>query len=368
MGLIAPAKASDLEIRFCPPGKARTYPLDSTRAASSLLIQGVAIVNRGTSTIPLKDVSIALLRNGVVLDQRTIDAPALTGAARGGKALADSGTMKLIAFQFCDGDLLNGAKLGDDAILDPGEGLMILHQVFAWRGARDAVKVSANDASAQVPIDNSSSKTVLHWPLKGGPWFTAAGPSFHTQHRWARPEEFGLDIVKTGADGRTHRGSGSALTDYYAYNAEVTAAAAGTIAAVISGAVEDPPMIRKPGEAADAYLGRVGQAQFRRLALGDPGIVGESVVIDHGNGEFSTYAHLRPGSILVKKGDVVATGRMIGRLGSSGNSTEPHLHFQLCDGPGILSCSGIPMTFEGIDLPLADGPRPIQSGDVVVAP
>ena len=66
-------------------------------------------------------------------------------------------------------------------------------------------------------------------------------------------------------------------------------------------------------------------------------------------------------------GDSVSSGQALGRLGSSGNSTEPHLHFQVCDRPEPLACAGIPVSFEGISLPYADYPRPLQSGDIVVA-
>lgn len=53
---------------------------------------------------------------------------------------------------------------------------------------------------------------------------------------------------------------------------------------------------------------------------------GKHVVIDHGNGESSVYAHLR--AVTVKVGAWVDQGALIGRLGSTGNSTGPHLHFE----------------------------------------
>ena len=80
-------------------------------------------------------------------------------------------------------------------------------------------------------------------------------------------------------------------------------------------------------------------------------------MIDHGNSEYSLYAHLKPGSVRVKVGDRVA----------SGNSTEPHLHFQVCDAADPLACAGIPVEFQNVTLPFADYPRAVQSGDVLVA-
>jgi len=88
-------------------------------------------------------------------------------------------------------------------------------------------------------------------------------------------------------------------------------------------------------------------------------------VIRHGEGEFSLYAHLKTGSVRVRAGDAVRQGQPIARLGHSGNSTEPHLHFQVCDGPDPLRCAGLPVRFDAIALPFADRPRAPQSGDFV---
>src|SRR5262249_17119250 len=59
----------------------------------------------------------------------------------------------------------------------------------------------------------------------------------------------------------------------------------------------------------------------------DGGYLGNHVVIDHGNGWKTVYAHMRSGSVAVKPGDVVKAGETIGPVGSSGTSTGPHLHF-----------------------------------------
>ncbi|MBQ8502971.1 MAG: M23 family metallopeptidase [Clostridia bacterium] len=56
---------------------------------------------------------------------------------------------------------------------------------------------------------------------------------------------------------------------------------------------------------------------------------GHTVVINHGNGIKTRYAHMYPGSITVRAGQAVSIGQQIGRIGSTGNSTGPHLHFEV---------------------------------------
>ncbi|RPK61780.1 Glycyl-glycine endopeptidase ALE-1 precursor [Streptomyces sp. ADI96-02] len=88
-----------------------------------------------------------------------------------------------------------------------------------------------------------------------------------------------------------------------------------------------------------------------RSVLGARRVLGNHVVLDLGDGVHAVYAHLRRGSLLVRAGDTVRAGQPIGRCGNSGNSTEPHLHFHLMDGPDPDAARGIPFTWKGIGVP-----------------
>ncbi|MFJ3308708.1 M23 family metallopeptidase [Streptomyces sp. NPDC086549] len=68
---------------------------------------------------------------------------------------------------------------------------------------------------------------------------------------------------------------------------------------------------------------------------GDGPAYGNAIVVKHGNGTYSQYAHLS--RIDVRVGQVVATGQHIALSGSTGNSTGPHLHFEIRTTPNYGS-------------------------------
>ena len=73
---------------------------------------------------------------------------------------------------------------------------------------------------------------------------------------------------------------------------------------------------------------------------------GNEVVLELAPGVFAFYAHLQPGSIRVQIGETVTTGQVLGLLGNTGNSTGPHLHFQLADGPDVLTATSLPFVID----------------------
>lgn len=93
---------------------------------------------------------------------------------------------------------------------------------------------------------------------------------------------------------------------------------------------------------------------FGRSLGGSGAILGNHVVLDHGEGSFSAYAHLRRGSVAVGPGDTVEPGAVLGRVGNSGNTSEPHLHFQLMDRPHCTAAAGLPFRWTGIEQPAGE--------------
>ena len=62
------------------------------------------------------------------------------------------------------------------------------------------------------------------------------------------------------------------------------------------------------------------------------------------------FAHLQPGSVSVAAGQRVRAGDLLGRVGHTGNSTSPHLHFQLMDSADLLQAHGIACAFTAYEV------------------
>lgn len=117
------------------------------------------------------------------------------------------------------------------------------------------------------------------------------------------------------------------LEDYGVFGIEVISPGSGVIAQVVDGSFDC-----NPGDA-DRSVG-----------------VGNMIMIDHLNGEFSLICHLKHNSIVVKVGDKVEQGQLIGLCGNTGNTTQPHIHYNLQDNLLGYKAKALPAQFEKIEV------------------
>jgi len=171
------------------------------------------------------------------------------------------------------------------------------------------------------------SEPILGAPLRGGPWTAVYDPNLTRGHRRvfyavdgaARlPSRYAIDWMPAlGFDPRTAGASGVASDGL---GADVLAVADGVVVTAKDGF----PDRRQHDKATDL------EAE-----------TGNMIVLDLGRGRFASYQHLSLG-LLVKEGDRVRRGQVIGRLGASGFALSPHLHLSVSTAAAPLSGEGLP--------------------------
>lgn len=208
----------------------------------------------------------------------------------------------------------------------------VVHRVRIERRSGDSAQTQHLDG-AIVTVARPAAE--IGPPLRGGVWLTGNGPSNASGHRRAlipvdgKPsiaQSFAIDYVKLDDKWRRFTGDSLKNENYYAEGVDALAVANGIVVATKDGIPENTPGIES--RAVPITLETVG---------------GNHVIIDLRDGRYAFYAHLKPGSLRVKLGDRVRRGQVIGLVGNSGNSTEPHLHFYISDdGNSPLGSEGIP--------------------------
>lgn len=212
----------------------------------------------------------------------------------------------------------------------------VVHRLTTFAEGTDPVTV----ATAPVRLAEYRPAS-LGAPVHGGPWVAVRGPSPVSRHRLSLvaldgvvrvPQRFAVDWVRVGDDGRLFRGEGAVVTDWPSYDMPVVAVADATVVVVRDGMGDTASRTPAPSTIS---------------ATEAPGNV---VVLDLGGGRFATYAHLKAGSILVTPGARVRAGQELARIGNSGNSLAPHLHFQVSDAVEPLGGDGLPFTMDQFEL------------------
>jgi murein DD-endopeptidase MepM/ murein hydrolase activator NlpD len=192
--------------------------------------------------------------------------------------------------------------------------------VFRYRGSLPDPETYTQSKNYRLPVDET-------WTVING------SPIKEYSHSWfPATQRYAYDFVITDEDGRSRlENTDTSIDNYYCYDQPVLAPADGIVVDVHDG---DPELRRGGGFS----------HPLKRS------ITGNKVTIQHAEGEYSSFVHLVPGSITVEPGEHVERGEQVGRCGHSGNSSEPHLHFQLHDHPAFEFSAGLPVRFDEVNV------------------
>ncbi len=206
------------------------------------------------------------------------------------------------------------------------------------------------------------SKTNLILPLRGR-IIVADGNDYYSNHRRfdinnpivsdllnmkTTPGLFAVDFSIVDSLGNRYIKKGKNNKDYYVYGNTVYATARGKVLKTINIFNDN-----KPGK----LNFNIQDAKRNRDLL-----MGNCVIVDHLNGEYSFFIHLKQGSVLVKQGEIIQKGQPIAQVGNSGSSMQPHLHYQLSDKPDYIESNGLPMYFHNYYLVLGNQRIGIDKG------
>ena len=172
---------------------------------------------------------------------------------------------------------------------------------------------------------------VLSPPLRGGRWVAVVGPHrraiYPVNGHVRLGQRFAVDFsARLDKRGRTHVGNPDRNASYFNYDQPVLAVGEGVVVAAVNRLPNQIPNHKVVVPVAEAD--------------------GNHVIVRLEDGSFAAYGHLAPGSVRVRVGQRVRGGQVLGRLGDSGNSGGPHLHFQLMDRPSFVDAEGLPFVLD----------------------
>jgi hypothetical protein len=191
---------------------------------------------------------------------------------------------------------------------------------------------------AETEVDSTSAVPLLGPPLENGSGYVAVdgccGAILHTRaglpinnQVWFA-QRFAIDWEQLNEDGTLSKGDPTKVESYEIYGKTVLAAADGKVVASSDGMSDQTPG-RSPGQ-----------------SIGLEAADGNHVILEVEDGRFLLYAHLKKGSVAVKTADTVSKGQELGKVGNTGNSLVPHLHFHVSDRASALASDGEPYVID----------------------
>ena len=233
----------------------------------------------------------------------------------------------------------SAVALDVDLIVSPGTAPeRVTHRIEYSVPAGTSTAVFVNPPVVDGPevAVNRRPATVIKPPLKGNGWLATSAcctPNVHRDlrvvvdgHRIETAETFAVDWTLLKGD-RVYDGDGSKNEQFYAYGADVFAVADGSVFSIQDGKPETTP---------NKAMTPQSKSDFG----------GNQVVLEIAPNVFAVYAHLQPGSLRVKIGDKVKAGAPLARIGNTGPSLGPHLHFGLLNRPDLSTGRSLPFVID----------------------
>jgi hypothetical protein len=248
-----------------------------------------------------------------------------------------------------------------DLILPPGTAPKQITHRIAYSlppGTITALMFDVTDVNGPEIAINRKPATVIKPPLKGDGWLASTAcctPNVHRDLRVAidgrrieTGETFAVDWALIKND-KLYDGDGKKNEQYYGFGADVFAVADGTVVSIQDGKSDTPP----------------GVAMIPKTKS-DFG--GNHVILKIASNVFALYEHLHPGSLKVKVGDVVTAGAPLAKIGNTGPSLGPHLHFGLSDRPDIFTGRSLPFIFDSFTVAGTVDLKTSEGDHIVISP
>lgn len=177
-------------------------------------------------------------------------------------------------------------------------------------------------------------------PLKGAGYLNANGCCDRSPHtravlnvdgvQWLA-QRYAIDWIRADDQGRIYVGDWQQNENWVVFGDPVYSVSSGRVVETLNTMPENTPPVPATNLTPTTALGN-------------------HVIVALGDGRFALYAHLQPNSVTVEEGDRVRVGQRLGRVGNTGSSTAPHLHFHMTDGPSAVASNGVPYTFNRFQL------------------